>query len=265
MAAGCSKTGFHHFKCCIILLYRWILQTHHLFPPVSLEVQTSNRMHEHLKRPAGKIDERKEPTADQNSNSWAIRFHKWIKHGSMGSKYWVATWTLWLPELFQFNDPTIQGFLTAHYSFIKIWSASGFEIRRLAAPLCQPVGMQSEKPFLAFCHWVTLHTIPEHQGEDSIFKNKEKKTKKNKQPHHFGGTPLMCWEFSTSSRLQGKKKKKSLFFPHTATGLEWLWCNGVRELDECSYLCWKHWDAGQFSIRLHGAKSIHVDNTLLLQ
>lgn len=40
----------------------------------------------------------------------------------------------------------------------------------------------------------------------------------------------------------------------TATGLEWLWCNGVRGLDECGYLCWKHWDAGQFSIRLHGAK-----------
>ena len=39
-----------------------------------------------------------------------------------------------------------------------------------------------------------------------------------------------------------------------SAGFESFRCNGVRGVDECGYLCWRHWDAGQGSIRLCRAK-----------
>lgn len=92
---------------------------------------------------------------------------------------------------------------------------------------------------------------PAHHHWAAQWKQYLQKPERQKTPSvSFCGHPSDVLGGFYSFTSTGEKNASS----STATGLEWLWCNGVRGLDECGYLCWKHWDAGQFSIRLHGAK-----------
>lgn len=50
-----------------------------------------------------------------------------------------------------------------------------------------------------------------------------------------------------STAVPVKNKFASIY---GSAGFESFRCNGVRGVDECGYLCWRHWDAGQGSIRL---------------
>lgn len=54
-----------------------------------------------------------------------------------------------------------------------------------------------------------------------------------------------------STAMPLKNKFSSIY---RSAGFESFRCNGVKGVDECGYLCWRHWDAGQGSIRLCRAK-----------
>lgn len=57
-------------------------------------------------------------------------------------------------------------------------------------------------------------------------------------------SPLLVF---CSTAVPLKNKFASIY---GSAGFESFRCNGVRGVDECGYLCWRHWDAGQGSIRL---------------
>lgn len=108
---------------------------------------------------------------------------------------------------------------------------------------------------------LTLHTINRSKYEKentpvfliNTFLNHKNKTKTGNTSycrHSSDGFPPLLVLCSAAVPL--KNKFASIY--GSAGWIESFRCNGVRGVDECGYLCWRHWDAGQGSIRLCRAK-----------
>lgn len=121
--------------------------------------------------------------------------------------------------------------------------------------MCQPVGMQSEKPFYhALTDWpCTLYTVV-HSREKTPFTSlylayEHNSQEKNEKKGNIL-LPRLCFFISLSVFVQLQchwKTNLPLFMDRLALSLLGVmvweeWMNG--------YLCWRHWDAGQGSIRL---------------
>lgn len=127
--------------------------------------------------------------------------------------------------------------------------------------MCQPVGMQSGEPF--------YHALTDWPCTPSTGANTRKKIFLLFSQTHSGiihffkkstGNTSYCGHSSdifhplvfSSAAVPLKNKFASIY--GSAGWIESFRCNGVRGVDECGYLCWRHWDAGQGSIRLCRAK-----------
>lgn len=126
--------------------------------------------------------------------------------------------------------------------------------------MCQPVGMQSGEPFYrALTDWpctpstganTRKKTFLSFSQTHSWIPIKRKSTGNTSYCGHSSAIfhPLV---FSLAA-VPLKNKFASIY--GSAGWIESFRCNGVRGEDECGYLCWRHWDAGQGSIRLCRAK-----------
>ena len=123
--------------------------------------------------------------------------------------------------------------------------------------MCQPVGMQSEKPFYhALTDWpctpstgVNTRGKALHFFQYLSYKHSPEWVEKLGNTSSCVATPLVFSSLLVfcSAAVALKNKFASIY---GSAGFESFRCNGVRGVDECGYLCWRHWDAGQGSIRL---------------
>lgn len=93
---------------------------------------------------------------------------------------------------------------------------------------------------------LTLHTIHRRKRSKEntplllpIFLTNTFLNNKNQETHHIVAAPLIFSPLSAfrSAAVPPKNKFASIY---GSAGFESFRCNGVRGVDECGYLCWRH-------------------------